>query len=333
APAVDESKIIITVEETPIGGGYDISLAEARKRLADEFDTEGIDAFELREIAEEDRLLREAVEKADAEIARGVVAEAPEAAKVAPEAVAATFTDDLVPRNELDEVLKTRKKANGVYEGAEPVIGPDAPGQTPTAPRVANESRGALKQWMDDVLFPQLEENLNSVPVTAESTVLEADLRQWAIGAKANVTTARAVSVDVASAARTFALHDYGKRFGIDLLLSYIYPYQFWHSRTYAKWIKRIANDPFLFSAYSTYRKTMEKAHAGLPDWWKFNINTNELLGIDSDNPLYFNLEASISPLNGLTNVDFNDKYKRVDSVSSTLDDLNKFGSSTWTIY
>ncbi len=241
--------------------------------------------------------------------------------------------DELVHRNELEEALRTRKKVNGIYEGAEPVIGPDAPGQTPTAPRVAHETRGALKQWMDEVLTPQLEENINSVPVTAESTVLEADLRGWATEAKANVTTARSVAVDVASAAREFSLHDYGKRFGIDLFLAYLYPYQFWHSRTYARWIKRIANDPFLFSAYSTYRKAMEKAHSGLPDWWKHQINTNELLGIESENPLYFNLEATLNPIHGLTNVDFSDKYKRVDSVSSTLDDLNKFGPGTWTVF
>ncbi|KKL06956.1 hypothetical protein LCGC14_2590850, partial [marine sediment metagenome] len=220
-----------------------------------------------------------------------------------------------------------------VFEGAEPVIGPDAPGTTPTAPRVAHESRGALKQWMDDVLAPQLEENFNSVPVTAESAVLEADLRQWGLEAKANVTTARAVAIDVASAARDFALHDYGKRMGIDLLLAYIYPYQFWHSRTYLKWIKRITNDPFMFSAYSTYRKAMEKTHAGLPEWWKFQLNSNELLGIESDNPFYFNWEATLMPVHGLTNVDFNDKYKRVDFASSTLDDLNKFGPGTWTIF
>jgi hypothetical protein len=116
-------------------------------------------------------------------------------------------------------------------------------------------------------------------------------------------------------------------------MLAYIYPYQFWHSRTYLKWIQRIARDPFLFSAYNTYRKTMEKAHAGLDPWWRQQINSNELLGMDSANPLIFNLQATLNPVHGLMNVDFSDKYKRVDAVSATLDDLNKFGPGTWTIF
>jgi hypothetical protein len=68
-----------------------------------------------------------------------------------------------------------------------------------------------------------------------------------------------------------------------------------------------------------------------MPEWWKYNINSNDLPGVDTDNPLYFNLEATLWPLNGLTNVDFNDPSKRVNGWTYALDQLNKFGPSTWT--
>ena len=241
--------------------------------------------------------------------------------------------DELIPAAELDEALKTRKVVDGIPEGAEPIPAAETSGITPTGPRVAEETRGGLWKWVDETLKPQLEENFNSVPVSAESSVLESDLRAWGVEAKSRVTQARATSIEIANEARKFTLHDYGERFGIDLAAMYIYPYQFWHSRTYLKWFKRIMSDPALFSVYSTYRTQMEKFHAGLPDWWKFHLNTNELLGIESDNPFYFQLEATISPLHALTGADYNDKYKRVDTISSGLDDLNKFGPGTWTIF
>ena len=75
----------------------------------------------------------------------------------------------------------------------------------------------------------------------------------------------------------------------------------------------------------------MAQIHAGAPDWWKYNINSNELFGLNSENPLFINLESTLNPLNGLTGVDFNDRNKRVNWWTSLLDDLGKFGPSTWT--
>jgi hypothetical protein len=83
---------------------------------------------------------------------------------------------------------------------------------------------------------------------------------------------------------------------------------------------------------YARYKETLAKIHADAPEWWKYNINTNELFGLDSENPLFMNLEASLWPLYGLTGVDFNDPRKRVDWWSSTLDDLGKFGPTTHTV-
>ena len=138
----------------------------------------------------------------------------------------------------------------------------------------------------------------------------------------------RAIAVEIANAARDFALVDYSDKRGFDLILGLIYPYQFWYSRTYANWLQRIAMQPHIIAAYQRYKDTLAKIHAGAPEWWKYNINTNELLGLDWDNPLLFNLEATLNPLNGIAGTDFNDPYKRVDAWTKFLDGIGKFGPS-----
>ena len=99
------------------------------------------------------------------------------------------------------------------------------------------------------------------------------------------------------------------------------------------RWMERIAYNPSMVAAYFKYRRWCEKEHAGLPDWWKYQINTNELLGIDAKNPMYFNLEQTLNPVYGLTGTDFTDPRRRVDWLSSTMEDLGKFGPSVWTPY
>jgi hypothetical protein len=63
-----------------------------------------------------------------------------------------------------------------------------------------------------------------------------------------------------------------------DLALAYIYPYHYWYNRTYSNWLKRVATNPEVIAGYAKYKNTLGKIHAGAPDWWKHNINSNELL-------------------------------------------------------
>jgi hypothetical protein len=120
-------------------------------------------------------------------------------------------------------------------------------------------------------------------------------------------------------------LHDYNKTYA-DLALGYLMPFQYWSSRTYARWAERLVDNPKYASAYLAYKKYNEKEHAELPEWWRQNVIVKNLPGMDLKNPIFFNLEATINPLNGLTGVDFNDPYKRVDWLSKTVDDMNKMG-------
>jgi len=150
--------------------------------------------------------------------------------------------------------------------------------------------------------------------------------------ARRRVSEARLIAQNVADQARQFTLLDYTKKRNIDLALAYVYPYSFWHTRTYKNWMtQRVMTSPDIIAGYAKYRSAMEKQHADMPDWWKYQINTNELLGMDAENPLFFNLEATINPLNGLVGVDFNDPEKRTGWLTAMLDDAGKIGPSTWT--
>jgi len=202
----------------------------------------------------------------------------------------------------------------------------------PSMPRVLNEQRDGIAK-MFDRLRKAVQDNAGVTRDVAIGPDVDKLLDAWGAAAKSNIGEAQLYAANVATLARDFALHDYRKKTGADIALSYIYPYSFWYTRTYKNWLGRLATHPGVVAAYAKYRSFLEKQHAGMPDWWKYQINTNELLGINSENPLFFNLEATLNPLNGLTGVDFNDPQKRVNWWTQTLDDLNKFGPSTHTLY
>lgn len=156
-------------------------------------------------------------------------------------------------------------------------------------------------------------------------------LGDWLNTAEDRMAKARQVALEVARAKADFVLHAYGDKTYLDTALAFVYPYHYWYGRTYKNWAQRAISSPATLAAYGKYRRTMEQLHAGLPDWWKYNLSTNDLPGVDMENPLYFNLEATLNPLNGLTGVDFHDGRKRVDWLSRTVDDMGKFGPSMFT--
>jgi len=134
------------------------------------------------------------------------------------------------------------------------------------------------------------------------------------------------VANEYGTAQRHFAMLDYGARENFDTILGTVMPYQLFYNRTFRNWAKRVARDPKLLANYSRYKNTLAKLHANTPDWWKYQINTNELLGLDMENPFYFSLEAMLNPMNGLMGVDYDDPDRRVDNWTRFLDGANKFG-------
>lgn len=155
------------------------------------------------------------------------------------------------------------------------------------------------------------------------------------------VLQARRVSNEVARATRNFVLHDYHAKRNGDLIAGYLMPYSFWYSRTYSKYLARAVTKPGTMQAYATYKKKMAELHHDMPDWWKYQLSTNEMgkgvqrvmnyLGVDPEHPLFFNLEATLMPLNGITGVDFDDPRKRTNWFNSAIDKAGKFGPSIYT--
>ncbi len=184
-------------------------------------------------------------------------------------------------------------------------------------------------------IFKQLERGIEAnwgrTRVVADNTAFEKALEDLEKVMLGRVAEARVIAGKVATEGRNFALHNYQGRTNIDTVLSLIYPYHFWHSRTYKNWLSRIATNPGVLAAYAKYKSALAEIHAGAPEWWRYNVNSNEMFGIFQDNPLFFNLESTLNPLYGITGVDFNDRYKRVDGFTGFMDDLNKFGPSLWT--
>lgn len=208
---------------------------------------------------------------------------------------------------------------------------PHNPEVMPSAARWLHENQPGLSEIVNRVSQGVVDNFDQKIPVMTNPKV-EAALKTWLTEAQGKVGEAKNLAMQVAGAARDFTFHDYtGEKKGFDLLASYVFPYQFWYSRTYTKWIGRIVQNPAILASYGQYRTALEALHAGAPDWWKYNVNTNELLGLDSKNPLFFNLEATLNPLNGLTGVDFTDNAKRTGWFTAMLDDLGKLGASTWT--
>ena len=171
--------------------------------------------------------------------------------------------------------------------------------------------------------------------LTAEQMAAVNAWKRTTIGRMAKV---QSVATKVAQEERNFALLDYGQKTSIDHALAYIMPYQFWYSRSYRNWMTRLAQHPEVLSHYASYKKFLQAQHSTLPEWWKNNVSFNDLPGINVENPMYMNLEATLNPLNGLMGIDFEDKNKLVGApgtfeyyLTHILDGVGKFGPSVWT--
>jgi len=232
-------------------------------------------------------------------------------------------------------IMRAEELEGSVVEGAARVASsPVAPvyieGTMPTYARVLNESREGLTGLAEE-LSAALGNTWGNVRPGFSNPAMEAALEEWLTQGAGRWNEAKLLAASVAGEMRNFTLLDYPAKRGIDSVLSYVYPYHFWYNRTYAHWLKRLVWSPEIIAGYGKYRAYLEKIHAGAPAWWKYNINTDELLGIETDHPLFFNLEATLNPLNGLTGIDFMDSVKREQWWAAAVDDMGKFGPSIWT--
>lgn len=233
---------------------------------------------------------------------------------------------DEVPPEVAKQALENWRIAKGRPEVSlgQPVTVPYA-GNAPSPARLAHESMRGIEpelQRMEQFIRDNWGQSMGSF-----GDEIDDSLNAYAQSAKPLIAQARAVAQRVGHEAGNFALLDYvGGKKGFDAAAQYVMPLEFWPSRTYTTWAQRAYTDPHVLASYGRFKQKMEKEHADMPEFYKYNVNTNELLGMNSESPLFFNLEAAIWPLNGLTGVDFNDPYKRTDWWTATLDDMGKVG-------
>jgi len=183
-----------------------------------------------------------------------------------------------------------------------------------------------LTKWSDGVAAhwgetkpvftnPQVEKILNEI-----ATITKPRLEQGRAGALA-----------VAIGERNWLLHAYDDQTYAERALAHMYLFPYWYTRSAIKWPIRLMENPEYLLAYSKYRKFMEQIHAGLPDWWKYNLIISRLPGINLESPIYFNVEQTLNPLYGVTGVDFEDNDKRATQYARAADDMTKLGPSLYT--
>ncbi len=203
---------------------------------------------------------------------------------------------------------------------------PPYDGGLPTEERVLWEGLDEFKQdakaWADTVVGGW-GEKVKTLPVD-----IQAQLKTAKQAINQRMETVKLEAGIIGESTRNFVLHDYNKTY-MDHALTYMLgnSMHYWTTRTYARSVETLLENPKYANIYMKYKQYNTKRHAELPDWYRQNMQVN-LPGIDGTNPFFVNLEASINPMYGLTGTDFNDPRKRVDWVSRAVDDMNKLGPS-----
>lgn len=196
----------------------------------------------------------------------------------------------------------------------------------PTVTRQLYENmKGGMRDVLESFKIKTLEKWGQKTPIDSQLTdEMEQGLSKWAAEMEKRTISNRAAAASIANGTRDFILHDYNKTYA-DKFAAYFLMYHYWGSRTYARWGERVVDTPGVASMYAKWRSTMERAHSEQPEFYRYNAQIGSLPGMGKG-PFFFNLEATLNPLYSLTGVDFNDPRRRVDWMSSALDDMGKFG-------
>lgn len=244
----------------------------------------------------------------DAEkVVDNAVPDATQAVEAVTEATPAGATSDLISGNYVP-----RKH---------PPIAPDKP-VTPS--RMVFASLDKAKHYFDEYI-----DNIatrwgeTSAPAGAIDDKVEVELSKWVETLTQRVSQAKTEAALAAQATRDAMLYDYRKQLW-NVAAQYVSPFHYFHASASNQWLQNVAADPKWGAIYIDYKEYMASRHAGLPDFWKQNVSVSGLPGYDKENPLFFNIEASVNPLYQMIGQDFNDPNRRKDWLSTTVDDLSK---------
>lgn len=231
-------------------------------------------------------------------------------------------------------VDKTRPYFNDAGELVEPNLittkyipkkmPPIAPDKAVTPSRMIYESMDKARNDFDGFINGVASRwGETSAPVGALNDNVEAALGGWVGELTKRVNIAKTEAAAAAGAARDAMLYDYRKQLW-NVAAQYVSPFHYFSVSSVNQWMQNVAADPKWAAIYLDYKQYMADRHAGLPDFWKQNISISNLPGYDKQNPLFFNIEASVNPLYAMIGQDFNDPNRRKDWLSSTVDDLGK---------
>lgn len=242
------------------------------------------------------------------------------------------FVSGLVENAEDEAALAAQKAVMAEAPQPNAKIPKPYAGGVPSPARVTYEQRAGVNKIFK-ALNNAVQQNWGITDNIVINNEIDDMLEAWGKEVEANVIATRMVASQYAYEARKFTLLDYTEKYGWDAALQLAMPYEFWYTRSYANWAKRVVTNPGVISEYALYKQGLAKIHADLPEWFRYNISSNEIPGVNLETPLYFNLEATLWPLNGITGVDFEDPNRRVNWWTTAIDDMTKFGPSLWTPY
>lgn len=201
---------------------------------------------------------------------------------------------------------------------------PIAPDKSVTPARMVYASLGSAKRDFDGFIDGVASKwGETQAPVGALSDNIEVSLGGWVGELTKRVNIAKTEAAGAAQATRDAMLYDYRKQLW-NVAAQYVSPFHYFHASASNQWLQNVAADPKWAAVYLDYKEYMAGRHAGLPDFWKQNVSVSGLFGYDKQNPLFFNIEASINPLYQMIGQDFNDPNRRKDWLSTTVDDLSK---------
>ncbi len=244
----------------------------------------------------------------------------------------ATVND--VPFWEVEDMFRRKKRAEGLVPSkAESLLDPTTykkmemppitPDSAPTPARMVAASPDAKNTYNAFVDATARQWGVVEPVSGTLSDDVEKALGEWAQTLSNNVNTVKVEAGEIAKATRNAMLYDYRKKLW-NVAAQYISPFHYYHVSASKQWLQNVAADPKWGAIYADYKEYMERKHAGLPDFWKQNVAVSGLPGYDRENPLFFNIEASINPLYQMIGQDFNDPKRRADWLSTTVDDLSK---------
>lgn len=291
-------------------------------RYGDEATGTPPDLLVLQQLGVDDKVMEEALDnfntitKSELSLEEAIAKSTPDFMKASDNAIATDFTEGADYFDEAGNLIT----ANYVPR-KHPPISPDKP-VTPS--RMIFESLTSAKhsfdEYIDNVATRWGE---TSAPVGAIDDKVEVELSKWVETLTQRVSQAKTEAALAAQATRDAMLYDYRKQLW-NVAAQYVSPFHYFHASASNQWLQNVAADPKWGAIYIDYKEYMASKHAGLPDFWKQNVSISGLPGYDKENPLFFNIEASVNPLYQMIGQDFNDPNRRKDWLSTTVDDLSK---------